>query len=47
MAYDIALNLEVRQLFDSTLGNRSLDESKALYGRTQFNGVLRHNDRVS
>lgn len=55
---DIAQNYSIQQLFegilpqlyaqqsnsDSILGS---EESKSFYGRTAYNGVLRHNDRVN
>ena len=53
LSYDIAMNLEIRQLFDNLLGAkghqsvRDLDDAKNSYGRKAFNGVLLHNDRVS
>jgi hypothetical protein len=47
--YDIALNTEVRTLFDSIVSRSaaSAEELQSKYGRTAYNGVLRHNDRVT
>jgi len=46
---DIALNLEVRDLFMKLLVDKEqvLQDPSQKYGRTAFNGVLRHNDRVN
>lgn len=46
--------MQIRQLFEKLLGldqfqrsNSVSEEQKSFYGRTAFNGVLRHNDRVA
>ena len=50
---DIAQNNEVRMVFDSLLNknkhqqNQGGDPFASRYGRTAFNGVLRHNDRIN
>jgi len=48
---DIAQNMQIRQLFErlvpEELHLKSVEESKSFYGRTVYNGVLRHNDRVN
>lgn len=48
---DIAQNIKIRQLFDSILPRMqrqaSDEEQKSFYGRTAYNGVLRHNDRMN
>jgi len=55
-ASDISMNLETRQVFEANGGNHNASENlgisksashNAQYGRTAFNGVLRHNDRVN
>ena len=48
---DIAQNFKIRQLFESLLpslrGSQKEEESKSVYGRTAFGGVLLHNDRIN
>lgn len=47
---DIALNLKVRDLLMQILIDKESEIKNAAnqkYGRTAFNGVLRHNDRVN
>jgi len=58
VASDISMNLETREAF-SEYSNTAINSSEHLggmvkansfnpqYGRTAFNGVLRHNDRVN
>ena len=47
--FDIAQNYEIQQLIEKLLNiNNSIEENKrSTYGRTAYNGVLRHNDRVT
>ena len=47
--FDVAFNLEVRNVFDKLFQqlNMKADNSKLNYGRSAFNGVLHHNDRVT
>ena len=53
LAYDIAYNTHVQNLFNDLIGNqghqsvRNLEENKNQYGRRTFSGVLLHNDRVT
>ena len=57
VASDISMNLETRQLFgeyasnnvknSEQLGLAKSNSYNPQYGRTAFNGVLRHNDRVN
>jgi hypothetical protein len=48
---DIAQNFQIRQLFENILPHlykvKQPEEQKGFYGRTVFNGVLYHNDRVN
>ena len=46
---DIAYNYSVRSLFERLIPGLKPHESEhsSFYGRTAFNGVLRHNDRIS
>ena len=43
--------MQIRQLFERLVPEemqvKSVEESKSYYGRTVYNGVLRHNDRVN
>ena len=45
MPSDIAQNYQIRQLFDSIVPQ--LKDSESYYGRTAFQGVLLHNDRIN
>jgi hypothetical protein len=45
--YDLAFNMEVRNIFDKLYHQMNMQSGKQSYGRTAFNGVLHHNDRIT
>lgn len=54
IAYDVALNFEVRQMLEQLVGGvggrqsvQLMEQQRNQYGRTAINGVLLHNDRVN